>query len=177
MRARDMPLTKAEKASQIAEVAEQLDEAAAVYLTEYKGLKVDQVEDLRGRFRASGVRYRVVKNTLLRRAMEQAGGYDSLFEYLHGPTAAAFSVEPASAARVIKEYVKANRNSPLALKAAFVDGAVYSGQEIDTLASLKSRDELLGDIIGLLLSPIRNVVGAVQSPGGTLASMLAAFQK
>ena len=58
-----------------------------------------------------------------------------------------------------------------------MDGAVYSGKEIDTLASLKSRDELLGDIIGLLLSPIRNVVGAVQSPGGTLASMLAAFQK
>ena len=171
-----MPLTKAEKASQIAEVVDQLDQAEAVYLTDYKGLKVGQVEDLRDRFRASGVRYRVVKNTLLKRALEQAGGYDSLLEYLHGPTAAAFSAEPASAARVIKEFVRANSSASLALKAAFVDGAVYSGEEIDTLASLKSRDEMLGDIVGLLLSPICNVVGAVQNPGATLASILVAMQ-
>lgn len=171
-----MPLTKAEKALQIAEVVDQLDQAEAVYLTDYKGLKVGQVEDLRDRFRASGVRYRVVKNTLLKRALEQAGGYDGLLEYLHGPTAAAFSGEPASAARVIKEFVKANSSASLALKAAFVDGAVYSGEEIDTLASLKSRDEMLGDIAGQLLSPISNVVGAVQNPGATLASILVAMQ-
>ena len=110
MRARDMPLTKAEKASQIAEVAEQLDEAAAVVPYGIQGdSRLTRWRTCAAAFAPRECATAWVKNTLLKRAMEQAGGYDSLFEYLHGPTAAAFSVEPASAARVIKEYVKANR--------------------------------------------------------------------
>ncbi len=172
-----MSLTREQKASQIAQVVAQLDRAKAVYLTDYKGLNVDQVNDLRNRFRASGVEYRVVKNTLLRRALEQVGGYEGLYEYLHGPTAAAFSGEPSAAARVIKEFVKMTPIRAPELKAAFVDGSLYGGAEIDALASLKSRDDLLGDILGLLQSPICSIAGAVQAPGSTLASLLVAMQE
>lgn len=171
-----MPLTREKKAEEVAVVSGRLHDNTAVYITDYKGLKVEQVNDLRRRFRESGVEYRVVKNTLLRRAMEDIGGYDDVFAHLHGPTAVAFSTEPATAARVIKDFTKDTRLAIPTLKVAYVDGAVFTGDQLDALALLKSRDEIVGDIVGLLLSPINNVIGAVQAPGGTLIAILEAIQ-
>ena len=81
-----MPLTKEQKAAAVEDITGKLDAAPALYLTDYKGLNVEQVNDLRNRFRDSGVEYKVVKNTLLRLAMENLGGYEELFDHLHGPT-------------------------------------------------------------------------------------------
>ena len=172
-----MPLTKEQKAAEVALVADKLGDTAVVYLTDYKGLNVGQVTDLRQRFRDSGVEYRVVRNTLLRRALEKAGGFDLLYDHLHGPTAVAFSSEPAAPARVIKDFTKTAGSHLPELKAAFIDGAMYAGDQIDVLASLKSKDELIADIVALLLSPIATIVGALQAPGATLASMLVAMQE
>jgi large subunit ribosomal protein L10 len=167
-----MPLTKSQKTEVVDEIAQLLEGVSTIYLTNYSGLNVAQASDLRNRFREAGVDYKVLKNTLVRRAMERLGGFDEFVEYLNGPTAVALSEEPAAPARVIKKFLQ-DRNIELPeLKAAYIHGSVYGRDSLDVLAALKSKDELLGDIIGLLLSPMTNVVGALQAQGQNLAAIL-----
>jgi large subunit ribosomal protein L10 len=167
-----MSVTRQQKELSLAEIAQKLETSNTVYLTDYKGLTVAQVNELRGRFRAAGVDYKVLKNTLIRLAMERKGGYDAIYEYLNGPTAVAFAEEPSAPARVIKKFLSDTNIDRPQLKAAYVDGAVYSSDALDVLATLKSKNELIGDIIGLLLSPMANVIGALQAPGATIVGAL-----
>lgn len=170
-----MPLTKAQKAAILEEVSTQLASAPVVYITDYMGLNVAQITELRRRCREAGVVFKVIKNTLLRIAMEQRGGYDELLSVLNGPTAIAISDEPAAPARVIKKFIEEQGVALPRLKAAYIDGAVYGAEALDTLAALKSKDELIADIMGLLMAPARNVVGALQGPGQTLVACLQAI--
>ena len=172
-----MPLTKEQKTAAVEAITDQLEAAPMLYLTDYKGLTVEQANDLRRRFRDSGVEYKVVKNTLLRRAMEGLGGYDDLFDHLHGPTAVAFSEEPAAPARVIKSFTKDTRQDLPGLKVAYIDGAVYQAGQLDVLATLKSKNELIGDIVGLLMSPMSNVIGALEAQGTNLNALLQAISE
>jgi large subunit ribosomal protein L10 len=165
-----MALTKDQKAAAVAELEEQLDAVNTVYLTDFAGLTVEKANKLRREFRKAEVDFRVVKNTLLKRAMEAKGGYDGLYEFLEGPTAIAMTTDPARPAKVLKEFLKDSELPKF--KAAFVDGAFFSGDQLDTLASLKSKEELVGDIIGLLLSPITNVVGGLQAQGSNLVGAI-----
>ena len=167
-----MPLTRDQKSTAVEEISGKLEEATTVYLTDYMGLSVEQANDLRARFRKAGVEFKVVKNTLLRLAMERKGGYDELYEHLNGPTAVALSEEPAAPARVIRDFLKEAGTERPALKIAYIDGAVYGADQLETLASLKSKDELIGDVIGLLLSPMTNVVGALQAQGSNLVGAI-----
>ncbi len=167
-----MPMTRDEKSVAVDEITGLLEGAPTVYITNYSGLTVEQANDLRDRFRQAGVGFRVLKNTLVRRAMESIGGYDELIEHLHGPTAVAFAEEPAAPARVIKNFLGDTNAERPELKAAYIDGAFYGPDALDVLASLKSKDELIGDVVGLLLSPASNIVGAIQSPAQTLAGAI-----
>ncbi len=167
-----MPLTKEQKATAVEAITGQLEAAPMLYLTDYKGLNVEQANDLRRRFREAGVGYKVVKNTLLRLAMEGIGGYDELYDHLSGPTAIALSEEPAAPARVIKTFTQDTRQTLPELKVAYIDGDIYQADQLDVLASLKSKNELIGDIVGLLMAPITNVVGALQAPGSNLLAIL-----
>ncbi len=167
-----MPLTKEQKATAVEAITGQLEAAPMLYLTDYKGLTVEQANDLRRRFREAGVGYKVVKNTLLRLAMEGIGGYDALYDHLSGPTAIAFSEEPAAPARVIKTFTKDTKQELPELKVAYIDGDIYQADQLDVLASLKSKNELIGDIVGLLMAPITNIVGALQAPGTNLLAIL-----
>jgi large subunit ribosomal protein L10 len=167
-----MALTKEQKVQAVEEITELLEESPIIYLTNYSGLSVEQAGELRTRFRKMGVQYKVVKNTLLKRAMDAKGGYDELFEHLDGPTAVAFGSDPAAPARVIKNYVSDTRGELPRLKAAYVDGAIYQADALETLAALKSKEELIGDIAGLLLAPITNIVGALQAQGSAIVGAL-----
>jgi large subunit ribosomal protein L10 len=167
-----MSMTRAQKAEAIQELATKLEETPVIYLTDYVGLTVEQANDLRSAFRNSGVEFKVVKNTLLKRAMESLGGYDELFESLRGSTAVAFSEEPSTPARVIKAFLKESKLEIPSLKGAHVDGAVYGEGSLDALSELKSKDELLSDIMGLLMAPMANIIGAIQAPGATLAGAI-----
>jgi len=167
-----MPLTKEQKATAVEAITGQLEAAPMLYLTDYKGLTVEQANDLRRRFREAGVGYKVVKNTLLRLAMEGIGGYDALYDHLSGPTAIALSEEPAAPAQVIKSFTRDTRQALPELKVAYIDGDIYQADQLDVLASLKSKNELIGDIVGLLMAPITNVVGALQAPGTNLLAIL-----
>lgn len=167
-----MAMTRAQKAEAIKELAEKLEQTPVIYLTDYIGLTVEQANNLRSAFRKSGVEFKVVKNTLLKRAMDQLGGYEELYDSLHGSTAVAFSEEPSAPARVLKDFLKESKLEIPSLKGAHVDGAVYGEGSLDTLAELKSKDELLGDILGLLMSPMTNIIGAVTAPGSTIAGAI-----
>lgn len=167
-----MAMTKTQKAATVDQLVERLEQTPTIYITNYTGLTVSQASELRGAFRKAGVEYTVIKNTMLRLAMERIGGYDELFDALHGPTAVAFAEEPSAPGRVIKKYLSDNKTEIPALKGAHIEGAVYHADALEVLASLKSKDELLGEIITLLQSPITNVVGALQAQGGNLVGAI-----
>lgn len=168
-----MPLTREQKATALDEIVAKLQETPTLYLTNYSGLTVAQANDLRGRFRKEGIEYKVLKNTLLRLAMDRLGGYQELYEQLNGPTAVAFSEDPAAPARVIKKFLQDNPTSQVpGLKGAYIDGAIYGDDALEVLSSLKSKGELLGDIIGLLLAPASNVIGALQAQGSNIVGAL-----
>ncbi len=165
-----MPLTRAQKQDQLAEIEAQLDQANTFYLTDPVGLSVEEVTRLRRAFREVDIQYKVLKNTLLRRVLEERGGFDGLYDQLHGPTAVAFSTDPSAPAKVLKKYLEGIGDKQLPkFKGAFIDGAIFGEGQLDALASLKSKDELLGDVVALLLSPIQTVLGALNAPGATLA--------
>lgn len=167
-----MPMTKNEKQVMVDEIAETLESKSIIYLTNYSGLTVAQANELRNRFRDSGVEYKVYKNTLVRLAMERLGGFDGMFEHLNGPTAIAFGQEPSAPARVIKTFARERNLELPELKAAYIDGSVYGPDTLEVLAALKSKDELVGDILGLLMAPVTNIVGAIQAPGRALAGAI-----
>ncbi|MCB0720157.1 MAG: 50S ribosomal protein L10 [Bacteroidetes bacterium] len=172
-----MPLTREQKSSAVDSIVDLLKSTPTIYLTNYQGLNVAQSTELRDLFRAQGVQYKVFKNTLLKRAMEEVGGYEGLFDELNGPTAVAFSVEPATPAKVMKQFSKSANTELPALKAAFVDGAVYHADALDVLAALKSKDEIIGDVIGLLLSPMTNVSSALSSAGSNILALVKAIEE
>ena len=167
-----MPLTKEQKQEALGAIADQLEGANTVYLTDYQGLTVEQANGLRRAFREADIDFKVLKNTLLRRAMEDKGGFDELYDQLNGPTAVAFTSEPAAPAKVLKKFLEDNSLEIPRFKGAYIDGAVYDGTSLDVLAKLKSKDELIADILGLLLAPITNVASALGASGAGLASIV-----
>lgn len=167
-----MPLTKQQKREALGSIVEQLDAANTVYLTDYQGLTVEQANGLRRAFRDADIDFKVLKNTLLRRAMESRAGFDELFDSLNGPTAVAFTNDPSAPAKVLKKFLADNTLEVPRFKGAYIDGAVYLEGQLDALAVLKSKDELLADILGLLLAPITNVAGALGAQGSGLASVI-----
>ncbi len=167
-----MPLTKDQKAAAVEALTRKLEDTPTIYLTDYAGLTVEQANTLRNAFRDAGVEFKVVKNTLLKRAMDAIGGYDELYEQLNGPTAVAFSEEPSAPARVIKKFLEDARVEKPQLKGAHVEGAVYNADALDVLTKLKSKAEILAEVIGLVLSPMSNVVGALQSQGSNLVGAI-----
>ena len=171
-----MSKNRAEKAEIIDQIGEKLSEYSILYLTNFEGLTVAQSNDLRGRFREAGVDYQVTKNTLARIALDRIEGKDALEEFFSGPTAIAFSEDPAKPARVIQDFVEEEDVERPELKVAWIEGEMYDDPEaLDTLADLKSREELIGEIVGLLLSPAQNVVGSLQGTGQRLAGLVEAL--
>ncbi len=163
-----MAMTKAQKVAAVDAIAQKLEQSPTIYLTNFSGLTVEQANKLRTKFREAGVEYKVVKNTLLKLAMARIGGYDDLYDHLEGPTAVAFSEEPSAPARVIKKFLNDMKTELPSLKGAHVEGAVYHEDGLEALAKLKSRTELLGEIISVLMAPMIHVVGGLQAQGENL---------
>jgi len=168
-------MTREEKVAAVDALTKHIEGASAVYLTDYSGLTVEQSNVLRRRFREAGVDFTVAKNTFVRLAMERLGGFDSVLPHLEGPTAIAITMDPAAPARIIKDFSGKVEIGKPALKAAIIEGSYFGSDALETLLALKSKGEIVGDIIGLLLSPIANVVGAIQAPGATLVGSIKAI--
>ena len=153
------------KQAVVAELKEQLTSAKGVVLTGYKGLTVAQDTALRREFREAGVTYHVVKNTMLRLAAQEAG-IEGLADHLEGTTAFAFSAEVAVApAKVIGGFIKKNKldeSGVLTIKVGMVEGQVIDAKEVNALATLPSREELIAKMLGSMNAPISNTVNVLQ---------------
>ncbi len=172
-------MTKTEKTAVIEALKEKFSESSFFYLTDASTLTVEQVTDLRRKCFEQDIQMLVVKNTLAKKALEAAPedkGYAGLFDALKGPTAVMFTDTANAPARLIKEFRK--KHEKPVLKAAYIDTDVYMGDDqIKTLSELKSKEELLGDVILLLQSPIKNVLGSLQSGGTTVMNLLKALEE
>jgi len=170
-------MTREEKNQEIENITRFLQETETVYLTDIGGLNAEQTIALRRLCFKSGIQLNVVKNTLLKKAMEKSGkSFDDLFPTLKGNTSIMIAEAGNAPAKLIKEFRK-KQDKPI-LKGAYVQEAVYVGDEnLDALSNLKSKDELIADVIALLQSPAKNVISALQSGGGTLAGLLKTLEE
>jgi len=167
-------MRKEEKTQIIESLAAQLTNTPNFYLTDISGLNAENTAKLRRACYEKEIKLVVVKNTLLRKALEQKGlnEVELLFPILEGPSAVMFTENVNVPAKLIKEFGK-QYGKPV-LKGAFVQECAYVGEnQLDALISIKSREELIGDIIGLLQSPAQNVSSALQSnAGGKIAGIV-----
>lgn len=170
-------MTREEKNQVIDELTEVLTEKNVVYLTDTSGMTVEVTSEFRRICFDKNVQLRVVKNTLLKKAMENTGkDYEPLFDSLHGTTAVMTSETGNLPAKILKDFKK-GAGRPV-LKGAFIDTACFVGaDQLDALVNLKSREELIGEIVGLLQSPARNVISALQSSGGTIAGLVKTLEE
>ena len=166
---------KEQKAEQVELLTEKLRKAKVAVLTDYRGLTVKQIQDLRGKLRTGNVEYRVVKNTLARRAAD-AAGYKDLESELKGPVAIAFGYDDLSLPpRLINEFVRTTRLK-LEVVGGVVEGRVFNRDQIKQLADLPSRDVLLAQLLGTLQSPVAQLVGIMQTPVQQLIGVLNAYK-
>ncbi len=149
------------KQAVVTEIADKLKSAATVVVVDYRGLNVSQVTELRKNLREQGVEFKVYKNTMSRRAAEEAG-FEGLNEHLTGPNAIAFSNEDVIApAKVLHEFAK--ENEALEIKAGIIEGEVANVEEIKALATLPSREGLLSMLLSVLQAPVRNLALAAKA--------------
>ncbi|WP_310990943.1 50S ribosomal protein L10 [Aequorivita marina] len=165
-------MTREEKSQVIETLTAQLSDNANIYLADISGLNAGKTTNLRRACFKAGVQLAVVKNTLLKKAMESSDkDFGELTEILKGNTSLMFSETGNAPAKVIKEFRKKS-DKPL-LKGAYIQESIYVGDnQLESLAELKSKDELVGEIVGLLQSPAKNVISALKSGGSTIAGLV-----
>jgi len=165
-------MTREEKAQVIQDLTTQLAENATIYLADISGLNAQSTSDLRRAAYKADVRLNVVKNTLLAKAMEASDkDFGELSTVLKGNTSIMVAEQSNAPAKLIKNFRKKS-NKPL-LKGAYIEEEVYIGDEqLDALVAIKSKEELIGDVITLLQSPAKNVISGLKSSGGKLAGIL-----
>ncbi|WP_321530896.1 50S ribosomal protein L10 [uncultured Desulfuromonas sp.] len=162
------------KVQLVEEFAAKLATAKAAFIADYRGLNVDEVNELRGKLRGAGVEYRVVKNTLLRLAAKGTD-FECLGDYLQGPTAIAIAQEdPVAPAKVLAEYAKDSKF--FELKTAVLEGKILSESEVKALAELPSREVLLGKMLGSINAPVSNFVGVLAAVPRSLVQVLGAIR-
>jgi large subunit ribosomal protein L10 len=173
-------MTKSEKNEAIELLKEKFSQYNNFYLADSTSLTVAQVNALRRVCFEKQVEMRVAKNTLIRKALESLNSesYSGVYDSLKGQTAIMFSENAKEPAVIISGFRQKNNNERPVLKAAFIDTDVFVGDEqLETLTRLKSKQELIGEIIGLLQSPAKNVLGALQSGGNKLAGILKTLEE
>jgi len=165
-------MTREEKSRVIEDLTAQLAGTNVVYLADISGLNAETTSNLRRACYKSGIQLLVVKNSLLEKAMEVSDNdYGDLPSVLKGNTSILIAENGNAPAKIIKEF-RRKSDKPL-LKGAFIHSAVFIGDnQLDALIALKSKEEVLGEIIGLLQSPAKNVISALKSSGGKLAGIL-----
>ncbi|MEO9871574.1 50S ribosomal protein L10 [Ekhidna sp.] len=168
-------MTRQDKAQLISDLTAKLKETDHFYITDTSGLTVAEINKFREMCFNKGVEYKVVKNTLIKKALDDVDGdYSSLDEVLKGTSGIMFINENANApAKIIKEFKKADSNDRPKFKAASIDSDLFIGEDqLGALASLKSKQELIGDVITLLQSPAKNVLTLLQSGEHKLAGIV-----
>lgn len=160
----------AQKAAEIADLHDRFSRAQLTVLTDYRGLSVTALQELRGRLRPLDAEFRVAKNTLVRIAAEQAG-IDGLTPTLEGPTALLFAFgDVVAPAKVVSDFARTSRI--LQVKAGVMNQQLVQAADVEAIASLPPREELLGKLVGMLASPMARTVGVLSGPGRSVAYLL-----
>jgi large subunit ribosomal protein L10 len=164
-----------EKETFVAEFRERVDRSPVMYLTDFSGLNVKSMTDLRQQLRESGAEFLVAKNRLMRRALEGADVPD-LSEALTGPTGVIFGYEDVVAtAKVLSDFAKAHEDRP-AFKIGVLDNKILDAAQLEKLATLPSRDELLAEVVGVMEAPMAALVGAMESKLQEMAGLLESYK-
>lgn len=161
-------MPRPEKVQAVAELKERFESARAVFLTEFRGITVGQLQALRRSLREAGADYKVVKMTLARRAAAEAG-LEGLHTYLAGPTALAFADDPVTAAKVLQDAAK--DNDKLVIKGGLLAGSVIPPEQVSKLAQIEPREVLLAKIAGAAKAPLYQVAGLLSAFTRNAASM------
>ena len=155
-------MNRNEKSEIISEIKELLESSTAIYLTDFGGINVEDVSELRNQFRNEGVCYKVFKNTLVKRALDEAGKYEKIADHLTGMTGFAFaSSNPLAPAKIINKYF--SDKEKLSLKACYVEGEYFDGNQLKTLATIPTKNELIAGILGSINSPVSGIAGAINA--------------
>jgi large subunit ribosomal protein L10 len=168
-------MARPDKVEQVELLTEKLKSARVAVLTDYRGLTVGQLQELRGRLRAQAVEYRVVKNTLARLAAVEAG-HEQFQDLLKGPVGIAFGYgEPGIPAKVLGEFTRQTRIR-VDIVGGLVEGRVMGGDQVRQTADLPSREVLIAQLLGTLQSPISQLVATIQAPVQQLVGLLEAYK-
>lgn len=163
------------KQEQVADVADKLQRAQSVVLVDYRGLTVEEVSNLRTKFREAGVEYKVIKNNMLKRAADSLE-IEGLDDYFKGPTAAAFGFDdPVAPAKIMANFIKETKKTEL--KGGILSGKAVSADAINNLAKLPSKEELLAKMLGSLNAPVSNFVGVLSAIPRSLVQVLNAVRE
>ncbi|MBP1759232.1 MAG: ribosomal protein [Firmicutes bacterium] len=152
-----------EKSLLVSEIKEKFQRSSGVVLADYRGLTVAQVTQLRARLRKAGVEYRVLKNTLVRRAADEIG-VEGLESFLKGPTALAFSEDPVAPAKILLDFAKENKLKSFQIKAGVLEGRVIGAEGVKALADLPSREVLLAMVLRGMQAPLTGMANVLQGP-------------
>ncbi len=172
-------MKKEDKGQLIDSITEVLNEYNAFYITDISDFNSERTTELRSTCFKKDIRLMVVKNTLLRKAMEKSDkNLDELYDVLKGSSSLMLTPVGNAPAKLIQEFRKKYKLDKPIVKGAYVEEAVFTGDSsLETLANIKSKEELIGDIIGLLQSPAKNVVSALKSGGQTIAGLVKTLQE
>lgn len=175
-------MNKKQKEQTVTEIVEKLDKASSLYLTDFTGLTVEQTNELRDEFYNAKVDYRVIKNTLIKKALEQSsntkftGQMEKLIENLKGATGVVFAYDdPVSPAKIIKKFFEKLEKPKL--KVALVESIAYDKSKLNELASLPTKPEIISSIIGSLHAPISGIVYILNAVIRDLASVIEEVSK
>lgn len=172
-------MTKEEKTAAIEELKGELGNTPFFYLTDSSTLTVAKINQFRRKCYEQGIQVKVAKNTLIRKALEaqpESKGYSALYDALRGSTTILISANPKAPAKIIEEFRK-TAERPL-LKAAYIDSAVYLGDDqLQALVKMKSKEEMIGEILGLLQSPARTLAAQIQATGSKLAGIVKTLEE
>jgi large subunit ribosomal protein L10 len=168
-------MNKEQKAESVKEIKELIESSEAMYFTDFAGLTVEEVNELRKEFYKSDLKYKVVKNTLTVRALRESEKYSAhierLDEILHGPTSIVFAYKnPVAPAKILKKF--ADKIDRPKLKIAIVENEVYDSKQLNSLASLPSKEEIISSILGSLDSPASGIVGSINATMRDLFSVI-----
>jgi len=167
-------LRKTEKIESVAELKQRIQENTVSVTTQYVGITVEEVTTLRRNLREAGVIFKVYKNTLAKRVLDELD-LSEAEKFIEGPTAWAFSNDPVAPAKILKEFGKSVK--AISINGGIFEGKVVSQQEMLNLASLPSREVLLGQVVGTIAAPLRNFVGALSGVPRNLVNVLDQIQK
>jgi large subunit ribosomal protein L10 len=171
-------MTREEKAQVVAELKEVIDRSTGMYFTDFQGLSSDQTTRLRAELRKAGIGFKVAKNTLIKRALDESGRLtDELKNALVNQTGVAFGFDdPVAPARVLKEFIEKNADKP-SLKMAYVEGTLYPGKDLKIVAALPTKKDVIASILGSIQAPMQGIVGVLGALQRDIVYLMDAIEK